>query len=186
MLISVKYLSYLDSSLIVLVHFVAISGQLHTYIQCQWSPWHLCRCSSSGGLHLCIIHSGNEQCTSSVPCSSSRDYHPTWCDWSNICGNHTCRWILHCCWKLLPRTDHCQEWRRCCNVSLKHHACIHWLPYLLLNLINIRLNTQRINIGRRRKWNKTREEMQMQNSYILVCIHACLITLIVGEEPWWA
>ena len=134
MLISVRCIFYLYSSLIMPVHFLAISGPLQTHVQCQWSSWHLCRCSSSGGLHLWIIHSGNEQCTSSVPCSSTADSHPTWCDWSNICGNHSCRWILHCCWKLLPGTDHCQEWRRWCTVSLKHHACTHTLPYLLLSL----------------------------------------------------
>ena len=97
-----------------------MSGQLQTNIRCQWRPWLVCCCHSSGGLHLCIIHSGNEQCTCSVPCTSSTDHHPTWVDSSNICGNYSCGWLLHYCWKHLPTADHCQEWRRWCNVSMKH------------------------------------------------------------------
>ena len=53
-------------------------------------------------------------------------------------------------------------------------------------LIVIWLHAQRINIGRGRKSNRTGEEIQMQNSYFLVCTHACVIALIVGEKPWWA
>jgi len=128
----VYYLTSLQHNL---MYSLLHSGQLQTHIHFYWSPWLLCHCSSSGGLHLCIIHSGNEQCSTSVPCSSSKYHHPTWCDWSNICGNHSCWWILHCCWKLLPRTDHRQEWRRWCNVSLEHHACTHRLPYVLLILL---------------------------------------------------
>ena len=88
-------------------HFVVISEQLQAHIQCQRSSWLVCCCYSSGGLYLCIVHSGNEQCTSSVPCTSSKHYHPTWCDSSNICWNHSCEWCLHCCWKHLPTTNHC-------------------------------------------------------------------------------
>ena len=91
---------------------LVLSEQLQTHIQCQRRSWLVCCCYSSGGLYLCIIHSGNEQCTSSVPCTSSTDYPPPWCDRSNICGNHSCRWLLYYRWKHLPTTNHCKEWRR--------------------------------------------------------------------------
>ena len=56
------------------------------------------------------------------------------------------------------------------------HSQIAILP--LIFIIIIQRHTPRIII--------CREGMQMQNSYILVCTYACLITLIFGEEPWLA
>ena len=97
----------------------------------------VCRCSSNGGLHLSIFHSGNEQCTNSVPCTCSDDYHPTWFDCSNLCGNNSCRWLLHYYWKLLPTADHCQEWRRQCNVSIGMHVHVKFDTTDVIKLIHI-------------------------------------------------
>ena len=58
-------------------------------------------------------------------------------------------------------------------------SCLHsQIAIRPLDFIIIRLHTPRINV--------CRQGMQMQNSYILVCTHACLITPIFGEEPWLA
>ena len=58
-------------------------------------------------------------------------------------------------------------------------SCLHLhIAILPLDFIITRL---RIHTPRN---NTCREGMQMQNSYILVCTHACLITLIFGEEQW--
>ena len=69
----------------------------------------------------------------------------------------------------------------------QHHAWTHWLPYFLLNLINIWLHAQRIDIGRGRRSNRMIETRCRCKIHTFMCAHmlAC-ITLILGEEPWWA
>ena len=82
---------YIFESVISTVH----SGQLQINLLWYRKLGSLCCCSSSGGLCVCIIHRGNEQCTCSVPCRSCSGYRPTWCETSKICADHSIRRWLH-------------------------------------------------------------------------------------------